>query len=46
MKQNFWRGKHGQVKLCPIIKQLQDLKQIPKTVQSIFGQGSSKVRVY
>lgn len=33
---DFWRGKYGQVKLCPKLKQLQDLREIAKAVQSIF----------
>lgn len=33
---DFWRGKYGQVKLCPKIKQLQDLREIANAVQSIF----------
>ena len=40
------RGKYGKVRLCPITKQLQDLRQISKTVQSIFQQDSTKVVEY
>lgn len=38
------RGKNGQVTLCPIVKQLQDLRNIQSC--SVFFDSSAKVKRY